>query len=109
MIFTSLYVFLIMNKELPLNKILFTRQAILIIASHHPKFDELFYKASLHFTMVCHRATSIRSGYDNNNTWVPTSFTLYLITCMPKLFRGKKKKRKTLKQKKKAFIFLHRK
>lgn len=82
-------------------------QAIPIMASHHPNFDELYYKASAHFTVVCHRAISTRSHYGNNNTLVPISFTLSLITYMLKLFR--KKKIKALKQEKKPFIFLLRK
>lgn len=82
-------------------------QAIPIMASHHPNFDELYYKASAHFTVVCHRAISTRSHYGNNNTRVPISFTLSLITYMLKLFR--KKKIKALKQEKKPFIFLLRK
>lgn len=82
-------------------------QAIPIMASHHPNFDELYYKASAHFTVVCHRAISTRSHYGNNNTRIPISFTLSLITYMLKLFR--KKKIKALKQEKKPFIFLLRK
>lgn len=67
-------------------------QAIPIMASHHPNFDELYYKASAHFTVVCHRAISTRSHYGNNNTRIPISFTLSLITYMLKLFRKKKNK-----------------
>lgn len=67
-------------------------RSILTVVSHHHNFDEVFYKAILYFTMVCHRASSIRSDYDNNVTWVPTSFTLSLITRMPGLFSEKKKK-----------------
>lgn len=80
-------------------------QAILIKASHHCNFDDLFYKAIIYFTMVCHRASSIRSDYDNNVTWVPTSFTLSLIACMPGLFRKKKKEMKRFETKQKKHFF----
>lgn len=81
-------------------------QAILTKASHHCNFDDLFYKAIIYFTMVCHRASSIRSDYDNNVTWVLTSFTLSLIACMPGLFRKKKKKKmKRFETKQKSISF----
>ena len=83
---------------------LFTTQAVLTIASHHHNFDEVLNAAILYFTTVCHRASSIRSDYDNNVTWVPTSFTLSLINCGPGLLRKKKKKMKRSETKQRIYF-----